>query len=291
MIIYSFLALGCSLLYSVSAVLCKYGLQHNIDIRSLSMSRLVRFLIHNKWWMIGVLLSGIANVAMIEIQAQLDVSIVYSLLNFSYIFVLVLGHYFLSEHLSRDQWLGVGTVVLGTLMILGIENPVTGQDTNFDNLLVLTSGAVIAVGALISIAYQFKKLNYEILYAICTGICFGCVETYLKASTNLVASDIGEFSIFSLESLSYFLTIWPFFVMFAFGAIGWVFLQITYSHGNVSVTIPVVAVTQRIVSMSSGYFIFSEYFTFMRGLGILTIVLGVFILIFSTIDLDEPTTV
>ena len=291
MTIYSFLALACSLLYSVSAVLCKYGLQHNIDIRSLSMSRLMQFLIHNKWWIIGVLLSGIANVAMIEIQAKLDVSIVYSLLNFSYIFVLVLGHYFLDEHLSLDQWLGVGTVVLGTLMILGIENPVTGQDTNFSNLMVLTAGAIIAVGALISIAYQYKKLNYEILYAICTGICFACVETYLKASTNLVTSDIGEFSIFSLDSLFYFLTIWPFFVMFAFGAIGWVFLQITYSHGNVSVTIPVVAVTQRIVSMSSGYFIFSEYFTLMRGLGILTIILGVFILIFSTIDLDEPTTV
>ena len=79
--------------------------------------------------------------------------------------------------------------------------------------------------------------------------------------------------------------------MFAFGAVGWLFLQITYSHGNVSVTMPVVAVTQRIVSMSSGFFVYGEQFTMLRTIGLLTIVLGVVMLIFSSLKIAEPKTV
>ena len=291
MIIYSILALLCSILYSVSAVFCKYGLQHNIELRTLSLQQLVLFLSRNKIWIIGVLMSGVANIAMIQIQARIDVSIVFSLLNFSYIFILVLGHYFLKEHLNNDQWLGVGTVILGTVMILGVSNPASGRDTDFGNLLFLSGCAVVAIGALIYIAYSETKVNYEIIYAVCTGISFACVETYLKASTNMVTADMGRFSIFSLDSIKHFLSIWPFFVMFAFGAVGWLFLQITYSHGNVSVTMPVVAVTQRIVSMSGGFFVYGEQFTMLRTIGLLTIVLGVAMLIFSSLKIAEPKTV
>ena len=291
MFLYTCLALVCSIFYSVSAILCKYGLQHNIDIRALSAKALVIFLSKNKWWIFGVLLSGLANIAMIEIQARLDVSIVYSLLNFSYIFVLILGHYFLRERLDTNQWLGVGVVIIGTLMILGVQNPSTGVDTDIQNLLILTALAILVVVILIITAYKNNQLNYEVIYAICTGICFGCVEIYLKANTNLVASETGKFTIFSMDSIKHFLTVWPFFVMFAFGAVGWLCLQVTYTHGNVSVTIPVMAVTQRIVSLSSGYCVFGETFTVLRSMGVLAIILGVFILVFSTINIREPKTV
>ena len=63
----------------------------------------------------------------------------------------------------------------------------------------------------------------------------------------------------------------PFFVMFLYGAAGWIFLQITYSHGNVSITIPLVAVTQRLVSMFSGYYVYGEHFSAMKIIGILVI--------------------
>jgi len=228
---------------------------------------------------------------MIEIQARLDVSIVYSLLNFSYIFVLILGHYFLKERLEANQWLGVSTVIIGTIMILAVQNPATGVDTNVKSLMILTVIGLLALFILIITAYRLKRLNYEVIYAICTGICFGCVEIYLKANTNLVASETGHFTIFSMDSIKRFLMVWPFFVMFAFGAVGWLCLQITYTHGNVSVTIPVMAVTQRIVSLSSGHYVFGETFTILRSTGVLAIILGVLILVFSTINIREPKTI
>lgn len=290
MFFYTFFAFACSFIYSLSAILCKYGLQYNIDVRNLSVGELIRFLSTNGWWITGVLLSGIANVAMIEIQAHLDVSIVFSFLNFSYILILVLGHYFLREHLNKEQWLGVSAVTIGTLMLLAVRNPVTGSGTDIETLLYFTACAVSVVLILIYTLYKIPNVSYEIFAAMCAGICFGCVEMYLKSSTNLVASENGQFSIFNSVSIKYFLTAWPFFVMFVFGAIGWLFLQVTYTHGSVSVTIPIIAVSQRITSLASGYFVFGEVFSLLRAMGVLAILSGVAILILATLNFDEPQT-
>lgn len=288
MVVYSILAFICSILYSFSAILCKYGLQSNINIRSLSFNQLISFLIRNKLWVIGVALSGVANIAMIQIQSKLDVSIVYSILNFSYVFVLILGHYLLKEQLNRSQWLGVGTVILGTALILSIKENSTGHTTDIDNLRLLTAFSLVTIIALIFTAIKFKTINYEILFAICTGICFGCVEIYLKTNTNMVQQEIGYFSVLSMESVIQFLSIWSFVLMFLYGGFGWLFLQFTYSHGDVSITVPLIAVTQRLVSMASGYFIFSEQFSTIRIFGIAGIILGVLILIYSSLNLKEP---
>ncbi|MGH8553161.1 MAG: EamA family transporter, partial [Methylococcales bacterium] len=283
MITYNFFTLVCSLLYSFSSVLCKYGLQHDVDIRSLSPSGLALFLAGNKIWLLGVLLAVVANVAMIQIQSRLDVSVVYSILNFSYIFVLIMGHHVLRESLNADQWFGVVVVTMGTLMILGVYEVNTAQPTSIGNLLKLTGTAFLMIALLISTAWHNKETQYEIIYAICAGICFGLVEIYLKATTNMATSEDGSFSILSWQSIRVFLSVWPFFVMFACGAVGWLFLQITYSHGKVSVTMPVVAVIQRIVSIFSGYYVYDELFGLVKIMGVLTILLGISLLVYSTL--------
>ena len=108
-------------MYALSAVFCKIGLQQRVRPPSFSLINLIQFLISSKIWLVGVALSSIANIAMIQIQATLDVSIVYSFLNLSYVFVLVLGHYFLKETLLHLQWTGVAVVIFGTLLLLGSD--------------------------------------------------------------------------------------------------------------------------------------------------------------------------
>ncbi len=291
MITYTFFAFLCSFLYSVSSVLCKYGLQHHVDIRSLSLNQVAVFLAGNKVWLAGVLLAVLANISMIQIQYRLDVSIVYPILNFSYIFVLILGHWFLDESLTADQWFGIVIVAMGTLLILGIDETNTGHRTRIANLLTLTAGVLVAITALVSIARYHKQISYEPVYAVSAGLCFGLVETYLKATTNMVASEGGGFSVVSWQCVRVFVSVWPFFVMFFFGAFGWLFLQISYSHGAISVTVPIIAVVQRIVSMFSGYYVYGEFFGMIKMMGIITIVLGIFILVFSTLRVEEPRTV
>ncbi len=284
MVTYSFLALLCSIMYALSAVFCKIGLQQRIRPPSFSLINLIQFLISSKTWIFGVVLSSIANIAMIQIQANLDVSIVYSFLNLSYVFVLVLGHYFLKETLLYLQWLGVSVVIFGTLLLLAVTDPASGRDTDTQAMILLTVFSLSTVAFLVASAKVWSNdANYEIFFAICAGICFGCVEFYLKATTNYVEEQIGEFSIFSLSSVVEFVRAWPFIVIFIFGAIGWISLQVTYSHGSVSVSVPIVAVTQRIVSIVGGYFVFNEDFSLLRVIGLTTIVVGVLVLVFASI--------
>ena len=283
MVIYSFAAFMCSIMYALSAIFCKIGLQ-NAAAGSFSFSRLFEFLIHRKIWLLGVALSGIANIAMIQIQSKLDVSIVYSFLNLSYVFILVMGHYLLKEILSSLQWVGVGVVIVGTLLLLAVTDPSSGHETDTSALLVMTAIALATVIGLVASAKIWSsETNYEIFFAICTGISFGALEIYLKTTTNIVNQELGEFSIFSLSSVSSFIHAWPFLVMFVFGAIGWLCLQVTYSHGNISVSVPIVAVTQRITSVMGGYFVFNEDFSMLRVVGISAIICGVLLLVMASV--------
>ena len=289
--IYTLLVLFCSFLYGASAVLCKYGLQRDVRLRTYSLKNLLIFLGKNKIWVFGVLLSFGTNIIIVELQSFIDVSVVYPILNFSYIFALALGCVFLSEVLTRHQGLGVITVVVGTSLIIFIENPQTGEGTNTARLLVMTAISAFVIGTLIVTVRIKKVIHYELFYAICTGISFGNVETYIKANTNLVTNEIGYFTIFSLDSIMEFMTLWPFLMLALFSLIGWVCMQITYSHGNVSITVPLFAVIQSCVTFSSGYFIFGEHYSPWKLIGVLTIVSGVVMLIGSTLrEQQDPNT-
>jgi Membrane transporters of cations and cationic drugs len=80
---------------------------------------------------------------------------------------------------------------------------------------------------------------------------------------------------------------WPFLVLISFSIIGFICIQVSYSHGNVSITVPIIAVIQRIINMISGYLIFGEHFPSTKIIGFITIVLGIFILIFSSLNNDD----
>ena len=288
---YSLIVLFCAFLYGLSAVLCKRGLQSEIDIRSLTPAKLLVFLLTNRIWILGVCLSFVTNFAIIEIQSLIDISVVYPILNFSYVFVILLGWTYLDEKLSRWQALGIFTVIIGTVLIIFIEQPITGSDTRFDRLLAFNAVSLLVIVGLVVTAYRQKVKNYEIYYAISTGIALGNVETYIKANTNIVISEIGEFSIFSVDSLYYFVSAWPFAVLMSFGVIGWLCMQITYSHGNVSVSVPVFAVLQSCITISCGYFIFDEYFSLQKVVAISTILSGILILVLSPPMVEAETNV
>ncbi|MGH8556330.1 MAG: EamA family transporter [Methylococcales bacterium] len=283
MIIYTLLVFFCSFLYGLSAVLCKHGLQSNAAIRSMSFKKLLLHLVKNRIWILGVCLSFATNLAIVEMQSFIDISVVYPILNFSYIFVLLLGYAFLHENLNKRQWIGIITVTIGTLLIIFVEKPGTGSDTIIERLLAFSAFSILAICAVVFTVYRKKVENYEIYYALCTGLSFGNVETYIKANTNMVISELGQFSIFSLDSLYYFISLWPFATMILFSVVGWLCMQITYSHGNVSVSVPLFAILQSCVTLSCGYFVFGEYFSFQKILGITTIVLGVIMLVLSSV--------
>ena len=57
----------------------------------------MRSLVTDKAWLLGIFMSGFANVVMIQVQSVIDISVVYPILNFSYVFALVLGYLYLAS--------------------------------------------------------------------------------------------------------------------------------------------------------------------------------------------------
>ena len=277
----------CSFLYGVSAVLCKYGLQHESNLRNCSFKKVVTYVLMNKVWAIGVLLSFAANLIIIEVQSYTDLSVVYPILNFSYVFTLLLGYFVLSEKLTKNQMLGITVIILGTILIIMVKHASTGKYTDIGRLVTLSIFSVLIIAGLMGYVYKKKVANYELPYAICTGLAYGNVETYIRANSNMVTETLGYFSVLSMESVLQFFMLWPCLVLLFFAVLGWLSMQVTYSHGDVSITVPLFAVIQSSVSISSGFFIFNEQYTLQKILGVVAIIVGVSIVIMGSISKNE----
>lgn len=280
---YIIVALLCSFLFAVGAILCKYGMRTLNTAMPPNIFQLAWFLIRNRIWFLGVFVSLGTNAVVLQIQSVLDLSIVHSILTSTYIFTLFLGYLFLGEKLSRTQWLGTLTVIIGTTAIVLIGEPVTGGATRIDNLLLLSVSSLFMIALLLVLANTCKTINYEIAYAISAGIAFGNCQVYVKASTNMIEDQTGSFSILSLQSISEFLNIWPSLALIVFSVTGFLCMHISFSHGKVSICVALLAVISRTISTSSGYYIYGEHFSGMKILGIAIILTGVFIITLASL--------
>ncbi len=277
----------CSFLYAVGAILCKFGMRELKSDVHPNIVQLTWFLVRNRIWFLGVFITLFSNTAVVQIQSVLDLSVVHSILNSSYIFTLLLGYLVLGEQLSRRQWIGTLTVILGTTSILFVGDPITGSMTKVDSLLGLSIFSIAIIVGLLVVARLNTSVNYEIFYAISAGVAFGNSQVYIKASTNLITDQTGQFSVLSLESLSELMHIWPSMALVLFAVLGFVCTQISFSNGKVSICVALIAVISRGISTSSGYYIFGEQFSLFKISGILMILLGVFIITLSSVRKSE----
>ncbi|MGH8581735.1 MAG: EamA family transporter [Gammaproteobacteria bacterium] len=274
MSIYGLIVLLSCLLYGASAVLSKYALQRDLP-PGLGWLTRARLALTNRYWLLGWVLGVVANVLIVQIQALADISLVYPLLNFAYVFTLVLGYLFLNEVLTRTQWLGVLIAVAGSAVLLLVDDPNSGAATDLFHLWTTTAISLVAIAILTVRALRDPQQHYEIYFATGAGIAFGNVETFLKATTNMVVAHQGGFSVLSWDSIAGFLSVWPVWMVALFSLIGFISMQIAYAHGDVSVSVPLITVTQRPVTLFAGYYVFGEAFPPLKVLGVITMLLSV----------------
>ena len=220
---------------------------------------------------------------------MLDLSVIHSVLNTSFVFTLILGYLFLGEVLTKKQWFGTIIVMIGVTIIMFIDNPATGQMTEMNHLIILGLVSAVLITALIVTANHVAGLNFEILYAIAAGIAFGNGQVTVKAATNSVTESTGDFSVLSMQSLAEVFNVWPSLGVIIFSVVGFICMQISFAHGKVSITVALMAVISRAISTSSGYFIFGELFPFEKLVGIMVILTGVFIITFVSVRAQPET--
>ncbi len=279
--------LVCSVFYAIGAILCKLGLQSFQQGSQYSLISRIFFLVKNKIWLLGIAITLSSNLAILQIQSVLDLSVVHAILNSSYIFALFLSYFVFNETLTKSQWIGICFVMIGAALIFFMERPITGGLTNIRNLIGLTITSISIITIFMTVAIYNKRINYDVMYALCAGIAFGVSQVYVKATTNQISMEIGYFSVLSLDSLSEFLKAWPSIAVVGFGIFGFICMQISLSKGKVSICIALLAVISRAISTSSGYYIFGEKFPLLKIMAIGVILLGVFIIAFSSVKNDK----
>lgn len=287
MSLYIILTLICSFFHAVGAVLCKFGLDGLKRVPRENLKEILLFLIGNKYWVLGIIVTLSTNYFVLELQSILDVSFIHSIMNSSYLFTLLLGYLVLKEILSTRQWIGTLTVIIGAAIIMAVDNHITGQATNINALLIQAAISVSLIGALISFSILYRNANYEILYAIAAGVAFGNSQVFVKAATNYITDQNGSFSVFSVQSLTELINVWPTLLVVIFAITGFICMQISFTHGKVSICVALLAVISRAISTSSGYYIFSEQFPFSKVVGIATILIGVSIITLSTVIKED----
>ncbi len=284
---YVLVALLCSFLFAVGAILCKYSMRKlKTDVHP-DIFELAWFLVRNRIWFLGVFISLVTNVVVLQIQSVLDLSVIHSILTSTYIFTLLLGYLFLDEELTPGQWFGTLTVIVGTTAILFIGEPITGTETRIGNLMLLSILSMSIISSLLLFAKTCERINYEITYAISAGIAFGNCQVYVKASTNMIEDQTGSFSVLSLQSISEFLNIWPSLALILFSVTGFLCMHISFSHGKISICVALLAVISRTISTSSGYYIYGENFPPVKILSILIILTGVLIITLTSLKKEE----
>ena len=275
--------LACSLSYAIAAVICKHSMHPLQSGTRFTILQLTLFLIQNKVWIFGIIMTLATNATVLQLQSVLDLSVIHSILNTSFIFTLILGYLILGEQLTRTQWIGTITVMVGTVIMLFVDNPVSGQMTDMDNLMVLGVGSAVVIIILVILANVNHNLNFEILYAIAAGIAFGNGQVFVKTTTNFITKEIGGFSVLSMESITELFHIWPSLVVLAFSIFGFICMQISFAHGKVSITVALLTVISRAISTTSGYFIYGELFPQEKLVAIATILTGVFVITFTSV--------
>lgn len=270
---YILLTLFCCFLYGASAVISKYALQKISAVKPQQRwyTRIIQIL-KNKYWLLGVLLSISANLIVFQLQSIVDLSFIYPILNYSYLFALLLGYIFFKEILTINEWLGIFVVSCGVALLISAPNHHTSQFTDFFKLNLVLIFSVLTCLSLILVA---KFLSYTLAYAACAGLAFANASLLLKTSTYLVIAKLGFFSVYSWQAISSLFFVWPFWLLVFYYLLGFISMQLSYFNNKVSLSVLVITVIEPTIISYGGYLIFQEHINFTKLTGIVTIICGI----------------
>jgi hypothetical protein len=214
--------------------------------------RLLVFLLRHPLWLLGwaAAAGGFAFQALALHGGQL--AVVQSLLVTELVFALVLRRVWIHQHLAKTAWTGALVTCAALAVFLSAAEPHGGrlQPETIDWIsAVSVFGGALAVLALM--ARWGSPVRRAALYATAASITWALMATFLKASTNLLASS-GAVAV--LEH-------WPVYALLVSAVLGSVLQQAALQVGPLSVSQPLIVVVDPAVAVVLSVWIFDERFT------------------------------
>lgn len=265
------LALAAALAFGASTALMHHGASsapHDIGGTRALLAHVVM-----QWrWLLGMLASllGLALHALALGAGTLTLvqPIVVSGLVFSFVFRSALDRRLPPPHALA--WVSVTAVGLA-VFLLGANSARSSDHLNEPAaLIVLTGGAIIAIGTCIA-SVRADPIVAGLLLGLSAGVVFGLIAGTLKATTTTASNG----TLFSS---------WPIYALLPLGTAGFLLNQRTYHRASLASSLPALNVANPVVAVLFGILVFQERPSdqpaaiLAQALGLITVLLGIIVL-------------
>src|SRR5437763_2754920 len=240
-------ALGSAFLYALAAVFQQRAaaaepLEHSLRLR------LLIGLLHRPLWLVGLACDISAFLLQFWALDHGSLVLVQPLLVSGLLFALPLGALVSHERMTPNDWLGAALVVIGLSAFLLVAQPDNGSSDAAPKVWVMLVVTILAIVAVLIFAAQRSKESRRAgLLAAAAGTMYGLTAALTKACGHLLD-----------QGLKHLFTSWKPYSLAAGGISGTVIDQSAYQAGPLYWSLPILTVTDPVVSIAIGAFVFGE---------------------------------
>lgn len=270
--------------FGVGNAMLKHGVASEFPVISLGTfvrewKHVLKTIAKNRLWLTGIACHVIGGAAYLQALSMGDISLLQPLVTLNAAITFVLGVGVLREQVTSLEGMGVGAVLVGTVLVSVTAAVGHGNRVSFPMLAALTGLVIVyCLGAGSMVAAHVRHVSPEVVLASMAGMLIGVGVVYSKVATVAVTLTRGYFSIVEPGAVfTLMASYWLWFVVLL-NLAGFAVLQGAFAHGRVAIISPVATLGALLVPVISGPLVFYERVGTMRAIGILVIVLGTVVL-------------
>ena len=269
-----------ALLFAAGNALQKQGVQQRLPPLAAAaflagLPRLFAALLRNPAWLLGLVLTLVALGVEIRALALGDVSAVKPLSRVQSLFALAIGVGLLRERLRREEWIGVIVIAAGAAWLASEpgDSLVRAPSTATCVAVALGTGGLVA--ALLLVADRSgRRARSELTPALAAGALFGLGDVLMKATTETVRAQTGDFDPASAATFGVLAESAELLLSLAATGAAFAIQQLAFARGRLSLVVPLVGMGGTLVAVGLGAILLDEPVGASRLAGVATMLAG-----------------
>jgi drug/metabolite transporter (DMT)-like permease len=186
------LALACALFSNLGFLYKHRGACAAPDVNWRHPLRSGAALFRSKWFAVGMGVALFAWLLHVAALALAPLSLVQAVLSGGLVFLTVLAERVFGFKVGMRQWLGVGLMAVGLMLLVAILPKTGGAHSSYSHagMIAFEAGLLlVAVMLVLSPKLGTPHHHHGVLLGLASGLLFGVSDVAIKALTGLLSSD------------------------------------------------------------------------------------------------------
>jgi drug/metabolite transporter (DMT)-like permease len=186
------LALACALLSNLGFLYKHRGACAAPDVCWTHPLRSTIALYKSKWFAIGMAVATFAWVLHVAALAFAPLSLVQAVISGGLVFLTVLAERVFGFKVGTRQWIGVGLMALGLVLLVAILPQTSGAHSHYSQAgMIAFEAGLLAIGTLLVLSPNLgtPHEHHGLLLGLASGLLFGVSDVAIKALTGLTGAE------------------------------------------------------------------------------------------------------